>query len=81
MNMFHLVVALLFLAYGLIIGVLNNGLFLLNVSPFWQQVIKGGSILCAPNYCVRYRPGARQPQDTDLATSHLGFRTILKGER
>jgi ribose transport system permease protein len=31
----------------LIIGVLNNGLFLLNVSPFWQQVIKGGVILLA----------------------------------
>ena len=45
-----------------------------------QHVIKGGSFLCAPNYCVRYRPGARQPQDTDLATSHLGFRTILRGE-
>ena len=42
-----------------------------------QQVIKGGSFLCAPNYCMRYRAGARQPQDRDLATSHLGFRTIL----
>ena len=31
----------------LIIGVLNNGLFILNVSPFWQQVIKGGVILLA----------------------------------
>ena len=49
-------------------------------TPAAQQVIKGGSFLCAPNYCVRYRPGARQPQDTDLATSHLGFRTILRGE-
>ncbi len=42
-----------------------------------QQVIKGGSFLCAPNYCMRYRAGARQPQDRDLAASHLGFRTIL----
>lgn len=49
-------------------------------TPAAQHVIKGGSFLCAPNYCVRYRPGARQPQDTDLATSHLGFRTILRGE-
>ena len=40
------------------------------------HVIKGGSWLCAPNYCMRYRPGARQPQELDLATSHLGFRTI-----
>lgn len=42
-----------------------------------QHVIKGGSFLCAPNYCMRYRPGARQGQEDDLATSHLGFRTIL----
>ena len=43
-----------------------------------QQVIKGGSFLCAPNYCMRYRAGARQPQDSDLGASHLGFRTILQ---
>ena len=42
-----------------------------------QRVIKGGSFLCAPNYCMRYRAGARQPQDDDLAVSHLGFRTIV----
>ena len=42
-----------------------------------QHVIKGGSYLCAPNYCVRYRPGSRQPQDDDLGASHLGFRTVL----
>jgi formylglycine-generating enzyme required for sulfatase activity len=42
-----------------------------------RQVIKGGSYLCSPDYCMRYRAGARQPQDSDLATSHLGFRTIL----
>jgi formylglycine-generating enzyme required for sulfatase activity len=42
-----------------------------------RHVIKGGSYLCAPNYCMRYRPGARQAQEDDLATSHLGFRTIL----
>lgn len=41
------------------------------------RVIKGGSWLCAPNYCLRYRPGARQPQEQDLATTHLGFRTII----
>jgi sulfatase modifying factor 1 len=42
-----------------------------------QRVIKGGSHLCAPNYCMRYRSAARQPQDEDLAASHLGFRTVL----
>lgn len=41
------------------------------------RVIKGGSFLCAPNYCRRYRPAARQPQEEDLGTSHTGFRTIL----
>ncbi|WP_396593491.1 formylglycine-generating enzyme family protein [Brevundimonas sp. R86498] len=39
-------------------------------------VIKGGSYLCAPNYCMRYRPGARQAQDLTLGTSHVGFRTV-----
>lgn len=43
-----------------------------------RYVIKGGSYLCAPNYCMRYRAGARQPQEADLAASHLGFRTILR---
>jgi formylglycine-generating enzyme required for sulfatase activity len=43
-----------------------------------QRVIKGGSFLCAPNYCMRYRAGSRQPQEEDLAASHLGFRTILR---
>jgi len=42
-----------------------------------QRVIKGGSFLCAPNYCMRYRAGSRQPQDEDLGASHLGFRTVL----
>lgn len=45
--------------------------------PLTQRVIKGGSYLCAPNYCMRYRAGARQPQEADLAASHLGFRTVL----
>lgn len=44
-----------------------------------SRVIKGGSYLCAPNYCMRYRAGARQAQEADLAASHLGFRTVLEG--
>jgi formylglycine-generating enzyme len=40
-------------------------------------VIKGGSYLCAPNYCMRYRPQARQGQSKGLGTSHIGFRTVL----
>ena len=42
-----------------------------------RRVIKGGSHLCAPNYCLRYRPAARQPQAVDSATGHLGFRCLL----
>ncbi len=42
-----------------------------------RRVIKGGSYLCAPNYCLRYRPPARQGQSEDTATCHLGFRCVL----
>ena len=45
---------------------------------FPRKVIKGGSHLCAPNYCLRYRPAARQAQMTDTSTSHLGFRCIIR---
>ena len=40
-------------------------------------MIKGGSYLCAPNYCMRYRPEARQAQSKGLGTSHIGFRTVI----
>lgn len=40
--------------------------------------IKGGSHLCAPNYCRRYRPSARQPQVADSPTSHIGFRCVRR---
>jgi sulfatase modifying factor 1 len=43
-----------------------------------RKVMKGGSHLCAPNYCRRYRPAARLPQPVDTATSHLGFRCIVR---
>jgi formylglycine-generating enzyme len=43
-----------------------------------QRVMKGGSHLCAPNYCRRYRPAARMPQAVDTSTSHLGFRLISR---
>ncbi|MGK2741280.1 formylglycine-generating enzyme family protein [Tepidicaulis sp. LMO-SS28] len=42
------------------------------------RVIKGGSFLCAPNYCMRYRPGARHAQDLGLGAAHLGFRTVRR---
>ena len=43
-----------------------------------RKVIKGGSHLCAPNYCRRYRPAARVPQPIDTATCHLGFRCVIR---
>jgi formylglycine-generating enzyme required for sulfatase activity len=43
-----------------------------------RRVIKGGSHLCAPNYCLRYRPAARQPQTIDTSMAHLGFRCIVR---
>jgi formylglycine-generating enzyme required for sulfatase activity len=43
-----------------------------------RKVMKGGSHLCAPNYCRRYRPAARMPQAIDTSTSHLGFRCIVR---
>jgi formylglycine-generating enzyme len=43
-----------------------------------RRVTKGGSHLCAPNYCLRYRPAARQPQMVESSTTHIGFRCIVR---
>jgi formylglycine-generating enzyme len=43
-----------------------------------RQVIKGGSHLCAPNYCLRYRPAARQGETIETSASHLGFRCVSR---
>jgi formylglycine-generating enzyme required for sulfatase activity len=43
-----------------------------------RKVIKGGSYLCAPSYCRRYRPAARYPQMIDTGTCHIGFRCIIR---
>jgi formylglycine-generating enzyme required for sulfatase activity len=43
-----------------------------------RKVVKGGSHLCSPSYCYRYRPAARQPQDVDTGMSHLGFRCVAR---
>ena len=43
-----------------------------------RKVIKGGSHLCAPNYCRRYRPAARFPEPVDTSTCHVGFRCIVR---
>jgi sulfatase modifying factor 1 len=46
-----------------------------------RRVIKGGSFLCAPNYCRRYRPAARMAQAVDTSTCHVGIRLIVRPER
>ncbi|MGH7120345.1 MAG: formylglycine-generating enzyme family protein [Acetobacteraceae bacterium] len=43
-----------------------------------RKVVKGGSHLCAPNYCRRYRPAARHPQPVDSGMSHVGFRCVIR---
>ncbi len=45
---------------------------------FPRRVVKGGSHLCAPNYCLRYRPAARQAQSIETSMGHLGFRCIVR---
>ena len=50
-------------------------------APNWRiprKVVKGGSYLCAPNYCLRYRPAARRPQMIDTGTTHIGFRCVVR---
>jgi len=44
------------------------------------RVVKGGSHLCAPQYCLRYRPAARQGEATDTSACHIGFRCIIRGQ-
>ena len=48
----------------------------LSASSEASFVIKGGSFLCAENYCRRYRASARQPQEAGLPTNHIGFRIV-----
>ena len=43
-----------------------------------RKVLKGGSHLCAPNYCQRYRPAARHAEPIDTSTSHVGFRCVVR---
>jgi formylglycine-generating enzyme required for sulfatase activity len=43
-----------------------------------RRVVKGGSHLCAPNYCLRYRPAARQGESVETSTGHIGFRCVVR---
>jgi formylglycine-generating enzyme required for sulfatase activity len=49
-----------------------------SLSRIPRKVIKGGSHLCAPNYCRRYRPAARHAEPVDTSTSNLGFRCVVR---
>jgi len=46
-----------------------------------RKVLKGGSHLCAPNYCRRYRPAARHAQPVDTSASHVGFRCVVRAKK
>ena len=46
--------------------------------PIPRRVVKGGSYLCAPDYCLRYRPAARQGQAVETSSTHLGFRCVIR---
>jgi formylglycine-generating enzyme required for sulfatase activity len=46
--------------------------------PIARKVLKGGSHLCAPSYCRRYRPAARHAHPIDTSTSHIGFRCVVR---
>jgi formylglycine-generating enzyme required for sulfatase activity len=45
-----------------------------------RRVVKGGSHLCAPNYCLRYRPAARQGESVESSACHIGFRCIVRSD-
>jgi formylglycine-generating enzyme len=48
--------------------------------PHPRRIVKGGSHLCAPNYCLRFRPAARQGEAIDTSASHIGFRCVVREE-
>ena len=64
------------------------GMFLMGSNDFYPEErpvhrvriddIKCGSHLCAPNYCIRYRPAARQGEPIDSSSTHIGFRCIVR---
>ncbi|HWQ90741.1 MAG TPA: formylglycine-generating enzyme family protein [Clostridia bacterium] len=49
--------------------------------PIPRKVLKGGSHLCAPNYCVRYRPAARQGEAIETSACHIGFRCVVRSDQ
>ena len=59
-------------------GGASNGSAPVTSGDLPRRVIKGGSHLCAPNYCLRFRPAARQGETEDTSTGHIGFRCVLR---
>jgi formylglycine-generating enzyme required for sulfatase activity len=59
-------------------GTRENSVDARNAVVIPRRVMKGGSHLCAPNYCRRYRPAARMAQPVDTSTCHVGFRCIVR---
>lgn len=57
-------------------GVTEENSYDRNNPGYPVRVLKGGSFLCAPTFCMRYRPAARHAQDTGLGSNHIGFRTV-----
>ena len=49
-----------------------------NIIPNQAMVVKGGSHLCGRDFCVRYRPSAREAHEANLPIAHIGFRTVLR---
>ncbi|MBD2771740.1 formylglycine-generating enzyme family protein [Iningainema tapete] len=58
-------------------GTQQESIDLTTPSQIPRKVVKGGSFLCAPNYCQRYRPAARHPETVDTSTCHIGFRCVI----
>ncbi|WP_010188400.1 SUMF1/EgtB/PvdO family nonheme iron enzyme [Sphingomonas sp. PAMC 26605] len=61
-------------------GTLRASMDLAKPVRIGRKVLKGGSHLCAANYCQRYRPAARHPQTIDGATGHIGFRCVMQNK-
>lgn len=59
-------------------GTLNESLDASEPVRIGRRVLKGGSHLCAANYCQRYRPAARHAQMIESPTSHIGFRCVVR---